>query len=103
MTLGAFVSSCFAGPIASVMGRRASIWSAALLCAGSNTIMMASTNIGAIYVGRFLIGLANGMFMTFAQLYIQVRDEIHIVSESVAAPPADVLLRRSLYPLAIEA
>ncbi|KAJ4394501.1 hypothetical protein N0V93_003719 [Gnomoniopsis smithogilvyi] len=71
MTLGAFISSSFAGPIAKVMGRRGSIWSAAVLCAIANIIMMATTNIGAIYVGRFVIGLANGMFMTFSQLYIQ--------------------------------
>lgn len=71
MTLGAFASSSFAGPIARVMGRRDSIWIASVLCAVANIIMMASTNIGAIYFGRLLIGLANGMFMTFAQLYIQ--------------------------------
>lgn len=72
MTLGAFISSSFAGPIAKFMGRRGSIWCAAVMCAAANIIMMASTNIGAIYVGRFVIGLANGMFMTFSQLYIQV-------------------------------
>lgn len=71
MTLGAFISSSFAGPIATYMGRRGSIWAAAILCAVANTIMMATTNIGAIYVGRLLIGLANGLFMTFSQLYIQ--------------------------------
>ncbi|KAK5047501.1 hypothetical protein LTR84_006598 [Exophiala bonariae] len=32
---------------------------------------MATTSIGALYAGRFLIGLANGYFMTFSQLYIQ--------------------------------
>lgn len=72
MTLGAFISSSFAGPIAKFMGRRGSIWCAAVMCAAANIIMMTSTNIGAIYVGRFVIGLANGMFMTFSQLYIQV-------------------------------
>lgn len=71
MTLGAFISSSFAGPIATYVGRRGSIWAAALLCVIANTIMMATTNIGAIYVGRLVIGLANGLFMTFAQLYIQ--------------------------------
>lgn len=75
MTLGAFISSSFAGPIARFAGRRGCIWSAAVLCAIANIIMMASTNIGALYVGRFVIGLANGMFMTFSQLYIQVSRE----------------------------
>lgn len=71
MTLGAFASSSFAGPIARFMGRRGCIWVASVLCAVANTIMMATTNIGALYFGRLLIGLANGMFMTFSQLYIQ--------------------------------
>jgi len=34
---------------------------------------MNTTNIGALYFGRFIIGLANGLFDTFAQLYIFVR------------------------------
>ena len=32
---------------------------------------MTTESIGALYAGRFLIGLANGYFMTFSQLYIQ--------------------------------
>lgn len=71
MTLGAFVSSCGAGPIAAHVGRRGAIWAAAVLCAVANTLMMASTDIGAMYVGRLVLGLANGLFMTFSQLYIQ--------------------------------
>lgn len=79
MTLGAFVSSSFAGPIAKFMGRRGCIWVASVMCAVANILMMASTNIGAVYFGRLLIGLANGMFMTFSQLYIQVStDTLHL-------------------------
>src|ERR1700710_1124240 len=71
MILGAFVSSGGAGPIAKYLGRKPSIWIAALLCVLSNVIMMTSTAIGAIYFARFLIGIANGMLMTFSQLYLQ--------------------------------
>ncbi|KAK3332922.1 general substrate transporter [Cercophora scortea] len=71
MTLGAFVASLTVGPIASVIGRRTSIWAASLLCIVSNIIMMTTTDIGGLYAGRLLIGLSNGMFMTFSQLYIQ--------------------------------
>lgn len=49
-----------------------SIWSACALCIVANVIMMTTTHIGALYAGRLIIGLANGMLMTFAQLYIQV-------------------------------
>ncbi|KAL1845475.1 hypothetical protein VTK73DRAFT_553 [Phialemonium thermophilum] len=71
MTLGAFISSGTAGLTAKWLGRRASLWLACLLCAVSDVIMMATEDIGALYAGRFLIGLANGYFMTFSQLYIQ--------------------------------
>jgi predicted MFS family arabinose efflux permease len=53
-----------------------SIWSACVLCVVANVIMMTATQIGALYAGRLIIGLANGMFMTFAQLYLQVRPSL---------------------------
>ncbi|KAK1759961.1 general substrate transporter [Echria macrotheca] len=71
MTLGAFLSSSCAGPLAAVMSRKMTIWLACGLCCVSNVIMMATTNIGGLYAGRLLLGIANGMFMTFSQLYIQ--------------------------------
>ncbi|KAK4235243.1 hypothetical protein C8A03DRAFT_46583 [Achaetomium macrosporum] len=71
MTLGAFLSSSLAGPIATVLSRKWSVWIASGLCIVSNLIMMLTTNIAGLYAGRLLLGLANGMFMTFSQLYIQ--------------------------------
>ncbi|KAK0612466.1 general substrate transporter [Bombardia bombarda] len=71
MTLGAFISSGTAGIVATKVSRRYCLWAACLLCVVSNIIMMATEDIGALYAGRFLIGLANGYFMTFSQLYIQ--------------------------------
>ncbi|KXX82708.1 Hexose transporter 2 [Madurella mycetomatis] len=53
------------------MGRRTTVWIASLLCIISNVIMMATTDIAGLYAGRLLLGMANGMFMTFSQLYIQ--------------------------------
>lgn len=76
MTLGAFLSSSMAGPIAGVMSRKTTLWTASVVCIVSNVIMMTTTNIAALYVGRLLIGIANGMFMTFSQLYIQVTTQL---------------------------
>ena len=70
MVLGAFASSAFGGPIAKVLGRKGSIWLASLMCVVANVVMMATTSIGALYFARLLIGLANGLYMTFAQLYL---------------------------------
>jgi len=71
MTLGAFISSGFAGPIAIFLSRKQTIWLACVLCIVSDVIMMTTTTIGGLYAGRLLIGIANGLFMTFSQLYIQ--------------------------------
>ncbi|KAI1453221.1 general substrate transporter [Annulohypoxylon moriforme] len=71
MTLGAFVSSATAGLIAAKFGRKACLRMACLGCVISNVIMMTTTDINALYIGRLLNGLANGYFMTFSQLFIQ--------------------------------
>ncbi|KIX07384.1 uncharacterized protein Z518_02037 [Rhinocladiella mackenziei CBS 650.93] len=71
MTLGAFISSGAAGFAAAKLGRRQCLWLACFLCCVANIIMMATTDVAALYAGRLIIGLANGYFMTFSQLYIQ--------------------------------
>ncbi|KAF2471153.1 monosaccharide transporter-like protein [Lindgomyces ingoldianus] len=71
MTLGAFISSALAGVAAKYLGRRGCLWVACVTCCVANIIMMTTENIGALYVGRLVIGLANGYFMVFSQLYIQ--------------------------------
>jgi predicted MFS family arabinose efflux permease len=71
MTLGAFISSGTAGVIATYVSRRQCLWLACVGCVVANILMMTTENIGALYAGRFVIGLANGYFMTFSQLYIQ--------------------------------
>lgn len=71
MTLGAVIASGFAGPIAWKLGRKPSIWIACIMCCIANIIMMTTTAIGALYFARLFLGLANGLFMTFSQLYIQ--------------------------------
>lgn len=70
MTLGGIISSLLTGPLAIKLGRKSSLWLACFLCCVANVIMMVTTNIGALYVGRLLLGLANGMFMSFSQLYL---------------------------------
>jgi MFS family permease len=90
MTLGAFIGSLaagkllfslnfsnanigkIAGPIALILSRKQALWMACLLCAVSDAIMMGTTHLAGLYVGRLFIGFANGFFMTFSQLYLQV-------------------------------
>ncbi|KAH7327153.1 MFS transporter [Rhexocercosporidium sp. MPI-PUGE-AT-0058] len=71
MILGAFVASSAAGPTAKFIGRKTSILVACILCIVANVVMMTTSSIGGLYAGRLVIGLANGMYMTFSQLYLQ--------------------------------
>ncbi|PSK37285.1 hypothetical protein B9Z65_2027 [Elsinoe australis] len=71
MTLGAVIASGCAGPLAWRMGRKLNLWLACILCCVANAIMMGTTSIGALYAARLLLGISNGMLMTFSQLYIQ--------------------------------
>jgi SP family sugar:H+ symporter-like MFS transporter len=73
MTLGAFLSSSSAGIFATKLGRKHCLWLASALCCVANIVMMTTTSLAGLYAGRLLIGLANGWYMTFSQLYIQVR------------------------------
>ncbi|QKX59069.1 uncharacterized protein TRUGW13939_06199, partial [Talaromyces rugulosus] len=59
------------GPIATYIGRKSALWVACCLIYIANIIMMTTESIGALYAGRFIIGLGNGLLLTFGQLYIQ--------------------------------
>ncbi|KAJ5218384.1 Maltose permease [Penicillium cinerascens] len=71
MTLGAFVGSCSAGPVATFIGRKTALYIAVLLIYVANITMMTTDTIAGLYAGRLVIGLGNGFLMTFSQLYIQ--------------------------------
>lgn len=71
MILGAFISSMCGGPIAHYIGRKVSLWLACVICVIANVVMMTTTSIGALYFARTFIGIANGLFLTFGQLYLQ--------------------------------
>ena len=70
MTLGAFVTSATAGFGAAFYGRKVSLWLACLGSIVATVIMQTTTSIGALYAARLIIGFANGLFMTYSQLYI---------------------------------
>lgn len=71
MILGAFISSSTAGFTAKYFGRKMSLWIACVGVFVSTALMQATAQIGGLYAGRLIIGLANGLLMTHAQLYIQ--------------------------------
>ncbi|KAI1660292.1 general substrate transporter [Daldinia decipiens] len=63
LTLGAFVSSLVAGAFAHFFGRKDALWLACILNAIACIIQISTTDKVAVYIGRLVLGLANG-FLT---------------------------------------
>ena len=63
---GVFVTA----PFARYFGRREGIWVASLINLIAAGVQVGTTSVGGLYAGRVLIGLANGYFITFANIYV---------------------------------
>ena len=70
MVVGGILGSLAQGPLSSYLGRRRGIQIASIICMVASAIMIATTSVGALYVGRIILGVANGIFITTAQMYI---------------------------------
>ncbi|KAI1383801.1 general substrate transporter [Hypoxylon trugodes] len=78
MTIGTFVGSLSVGAFSSKFGRRHGLWSAAILNFISTAVMIGTTNLGALYFARFVLGISVGWFLTFAQVYISEAAPAHL-------------------------
>ncbi|OTB09745.1 hypothetical protein K445DRAFT_71713 [Daldinia sp. EC12] len=78
MTIGTFVGSLSVGPFSSKFGRRQGLWTASVLNYIATAIMIGTTNIGALYFARFVLGISVGWFLTFAQVYINEAAPAHL-------------------------
>ena len=54
------------------MGRKSALYVSVFLIYVANIAMMTTDTIAGLYAGRLIIGLGNGILMSFSQLYIQV-------------------------------
>ncbi|KAI8623495.1 general substrate transporter [Xylariaceae sp. FL1651] len=71
MSLGIIVASVSAGLITKFIGRKPTLWIACILCLVADVIMITTTRIGVLYFSRLVMGLSNGLFNLFGQIYIQ--------------------------------
>ena len=78
LTLGSFLSALMAGVFGAYFGRKHAIWLACALNAVAVAIQIATPNKGAIYVGRLLLGLANGFLVTFSNVYTSEAAPSHL-------------------------
>ncbi|KAI3333145.1 general substrate transporter [Ustulina deusta] len=84
LTLGAFLSSLVAGVFAHYFGRKAALWSACLLNAIACIIQISTASKAAIYIGRLILGLANGFLVTFSNIYTAEASPAHLRAVMVA-------------------
>ncbi|EMR68135.1 putative general substrate transporter protein [Eutypa lata UCREL1] len=84
LTLGAFVSSLVAGAFARFFGRRIALWLACILNVVACAIQIGTDNKIAVYIGRFILGLANGFLVTFSNIYTAEAAPAHLRAVMVA-------------------
>ena len=78
MSLGSFVSAISAGLFATFFGRKAGLWFACALNAVAVAIQLGSTSASALYIGRLILGLANGYLTTFSTVYATEAAPAHL-------------------------
>lgn len=84
LTLGSFISALLAGFFGAYFGRKHAIWLACVLNAIAVAVQLATTNKGAVYFGRLLLGIANGFLVTFSNVYTSEAAPAHLRGVIVA-------------------
>lgn len=84
LTLGAFVSSLGGGAFAHFFGRKVALWLACVLNAIACIIQISTTDKVAVYIGRLILGLANGFLVTFSNIYTAEAAPAHLRAVMVA-------------------
>ncbi|CAI4213605.1 unnamed protein product [Parascedosporium putredinis] len=78
MNVGVILGSLSLETFAHYLGRRRDFLAAAVFCVGANTILIVSTNKGAVIFGRLLFGFSNGLFLGFTNIYISEAAPSHL-------------------------
>ncbi|KAL4904585.1 hypothetical protein BDW74DRAFT_185512 [Aspergillus multicolor] len=84
LTLGSFVSSLVAGAFSSYLGRKQALWLACIVNAIAGGIQIGASSPGVLYVGRLLLGFANGFLVTFSNIYTAEASPAHMRGVMVA-------------------
>ncbi|KZM25607.1 substrate-specific transmembrane transporter [Ascochyta rabiei] len=84
MNLGSFISAISAGYFSGFFGRKTGLWLACALNAVAVAVQLGSTSTSALYVGRLILGLANGYLTTFSTVYATEAAPAHLRGVLVA-------------------
>lgn len=71
VSLGMFFSTLISGWVCDKIGRKGGLLVGLILIVVSTTIQMTAINLGGLYSGRTLLGVANGFLLVCSQLYMQ--------------------------------
>lgn len=69
LNLGSCVSAIAAGVFGAYFGRKKALWLACLVCLVPVSIQIGSASKAGLYVGRLLLGFANGFLVVFSTVY----------------------------------
>jgi MFS family permease len=78
MNLGACLSAISAGTFGAYFGRRAALWVACVVCYVAVAVQIGSSAKGGLYVGRLLLGFANGWLVVFSTVYCSEAAPAHL-------------------------
>ncbi|KAL5376161.1 hypothetical protein DPSP01_010627 [Paraphaeosphaeria sporulosa] len=84
LTLGSFISALTAGTFSHFFGRKVALWVACVLNGVACIIQITSTTPAAIYIGRLILGFANGFLVTFSNIYTSEASPAHLRGVIVA-------------------
>ncbi|KAJ5814940.1 hypothetical protein N7474_006717 [Penicillium riverlandense] len=76
--LGSFIASILSGVFSRFLGRRHCVMVGMLFLIIGVTVQIVTTNLGPLYFGRLMTGLANGLIMNFTFVYIAEMAPAHL-------------------------
>ena len=78
MNLGGLLAALMVSAVGNRVGRKAGLWTASAVGVVAISIQIGSNSTGALYVGRILLGLSNGLFIPYCILYMAEVSPAHL-------------------------
>lgn len=69
LNVGTIIGTIATAPFAHKFGRRPAIWVASAVSLVACGVQLGATTLGGLYAGRIILGLSNGFFITFSNVY----------------------------------
>ncbi|KAF2094095.1 MFS transporter [Rhizodiscina lignyota] len=69
LNVGTIIGAICTPPFAAKFGRKPAIWLACLISFIACAVQIGTTTLGGLYAGRIILGISNGFFITFSNVY----------------------------------